>query len=141
MLKRTLVAIAGLTLAFSLITSDVALAGRPGGGGSSSSSITLVVLADGQPAGLDVGARYGDQVTFNVTTDASNPFVNLRCYQNGVLVAEGWEGFFEGALGDRIFTLWSPRWVSGAADCTASVSVYSKRRWTSLASVAFHVAP
>ena len=141
MLKRTLVAIAGLTLAFSLITSDVALAGRPGGGGSSSSSITLVVLADGQPAGPDVGARYGDQVTFNVTTDASNPFVNLKCYQNGVLVAEGWEGFFEGALGDRIFTLWSPQWVSGAADCTASVSVYSKRRWTSLASVAFHVSP
>ena len=141
MLTRTVIAIAGLMLAFTLVLGDVAVAGRPGGD-SSSSSISLVVVNGGEVASLDVGPRYGDQVTFNVATTATaTPYVNLKCYQNGVLVAEGWEGFFDGALGDRIFTLWSPQWSAGSADCTASLAMYGKRRWTILASVAFHVAP
>ena len=50
----------------------------------------------------------GDVVTFNISTTATDqPFVNLLCYQSGVLVAEGWEGYFEGALNNpsRNFTL------------------------------------
>ena len=142
MFVRTVLAIAGFTLALSVLSGDAALAGRPGGGGSSSSSISLVVLNAGEPASLEVGARFGDQVTFNVSTTATaTPYVNLKCYQNGVLVAEGWEGFFDGALGDEIFTLWSPMWTGGSADCTAALAMYGKRRWTILASVAFHVSP
>ena len=140
LLTRTVIAIAGFTLAFSLLSGDVALAGRPGG--SSSSSISLVVLNASEVASLDAGPNYGDQVTFNVATTATaTPYVNLKCYQSGVLVAEGWEGFFDGALGDRVFTLWSPLWSGGSADCTATLAMYGKRRWTTLATVAFHVAP
>jgi len=128
-------------LAFTLVLGDVAVAGRPGGD-SSSSSISLVVLNGGEVASLDVGPRYGDQVTFNVATTATTtPYVNLKCYQNGVLVAEGWEGFFDGALGDRIFTLWSPQWTGGEAECTAWLAMYSKSRWKMLASTSFHVNP
>jgi len=141
LLTRTVIAIAGFTLAFSLVLGDVAVAGRPSGG-SSSSSISLVVLNGGEVASLDVDPRHGDQVTFNVSTTATaTPYVNLKCYQHGALVAEGWEGFFDGALGDRIFTLWSPQWTGGSADCTASLAMYGKRRWTTLASTSFYVSP
>ncbi len=137
---RTVLVIAGFALAFSVLSGDAALAGRPGG--TSSSSISLVLLNSADTTSLAVSPRHGDQVTFNVSTTAtSNPFVNLKCYQNGVLVAEGWEGFFEGALGDRMFTLWSPQWTGGEAECTAWLAMYSKSRWKMLASTSFHVYP
>ena len=140
MLARTLIVIAGFALAFSVLTADLALAGRPGG--SSSSSISLVLLPSADTTSLAVSPRHGDQVTFNVSTTATaNPYVNLKCYKNGLLVAEGWEGFFDGALGDKIFTLWSPMWTGGSAECTAALAMYSKGRWKTLASTSFHVDP
>jgi hypothetical protein len=56
-----------------------------------------------------------------------------------MLVGEPWEGFFDGALGDRTFTLSSPQWTGGAADCTASLEAYVNGRWKPLASTSFHV--
>jgi hypothetical protein len=109
-----------------------------GGGGTSSGggSISLVVLnsSDGLP-------HWGGEVTFNVSTTATEqPFVNLLCYQSGALVAEGWEGYFEGSLNSgRIFVLYSGVWQSGAADCTAWLDMHTKRGWKQLASTSFHV--
>lgn len=114
--------------------------GKSGGGGSTgSSSITLAPLVfDANGNGLP---NYGDVVTFNVSTTATDrPFVNLQCFQNGVLVANGWNGYFEGALNtSRDFGLSSAVWRSGAAECTAWLDMSTNRGWRHLASTSFHV--
>ena len=139
MLVRIALAVASLTLALSALGGDVALAAKPDR--SSSSSIVLVLL-NATTTTVVSGPRYGDQVTFNVSTDeTAYPYVNVKCYQDGVLVGEGWAGFFYGALGDQTFTLSSPRWSGGAADCTAWLTMYSNGKWRQLTSTSFHVSP
>ena len=79
-------------------------------------------------------------MTFDVSTDESTrPWVNLKCYQGRDLVAEGWDGFFDGALGDRLFGLYSPTWTGGDADCTAALVTSVNGRYRELASTSFHV--
>ena len=115
--------------------------GKPGGGGSTdgSSSISLAPLVyDANGNGLP---NYLDMVTFDISTTATTqPFVNLKCYQNGALVLEGWQGYYDGALNtSRDFGLGSGVWKGGAADCTAWLDMYTQRGWSQLASTNFHV--
>lgn len=106
--------------------------GKPSGGGTGTISLVLVNSSDGL-------AHWGQKVTFNVSTTAtSQPWVNLKCYQNGTQVSEGWEGFFAGSLDDGIFGLYSSSWTSGAGDCTAYLT---NPQWTVLGSTSFHVEP
>jgi hypothetical protein len=116
--------------------------GKPGGGGGSSgSSITLAPLVyDTNANGLP---NWGDTVTFNISTTATDrPYVNLQCFQNGILVAQGWNGFFDGALNTtRNFALNSGSWQSGAAECTAYLDMATSKGWQQLTSVSFHVDP
>ena len=135
MLQRiALVVSAALTLA---VTGAAAAAGP--NKTSSSISSPIVVASSSFTALATSGPRYGDTVTFDVSTTAtSHPFVNLTCYQNGRLVAQGSAGFSEGALG-KSFGLYSPQWTGGAADCTAFLDMYSNGRWKHLASTSFHV--
>jgi len=136
-LSATMVALC-LTFAPSALAAKGGGGNTSGGGGSTSasSSISLVVLnsTDGLP-------HWGGEVTFNTSTTATDqPFVNLLCYQNGVLVAEGWAGFFEGALNSGYtFGLDSGAWQSGAADCTAWLDMHTRHGWRQLASTSFHV--
>jgi hypothetical protein len=105
-----------------------------GGGTSGTGTISLVLLnsTDGLP-------HWGQTVTFNISTTATNePWVVLKCYQKRVLVAEGMDGYFEGSLSGRNFTLRSAEWTGGEADCTASLQTPQK---TLLASTSFHVYP
>jgi hypothetical protein len=138
-------AIASLVGALALAAPGLALAGNGNSSAGSGKSPSSIVLA--QPGGGSVAAsstswpRYGDMVTFDIsTTETAYPYVNLKCYQNGQLVAEGWEGYFDGALGDRFFGLYSPIWTGGAADCTAWLDKYANGRWKQLASTSFHVS-
>ena len=80
-------------------------------------------------------------MTFSVSTTATNqPFVNLVCYQNGVVVANGWGAFFAGDLSAKTFNLTSGAWSGGAADCTANLGMYvSSSKYKVLASTSFHV--
>jgi hypothetical protein len=129
--------VAALVLAFS--GSAIAAKGGTGGGGggkpskgSGGGSISLVVL--NSPDGLP---HWGGMVTFNVSTGAtSEPWVDLKCYQNGVLVSQMWNGFFSGSLTTENFGLYSPQWTGGAADCTADLTT---PQWSVLASTSFHV--
>jgi len=134
--------IAVLTAIAALALAGTSLAGNGNGPDKSSSSITLVVLSDGAAiASASSAPSYGDEVTFDVSTTATDhPYVNLKCFQNGSLVGEAWEGFFDGALGDRTLTLWSPQWSGGAADCTATLSKRTKHGWQELASTSFSVS-
>ena len=112
--------------------------GKPGGGGGSSSISLAPLVYDATGNGVP---NYLDVVTFNVSTTATTrPFVNLLCYQNGVKVLEGWQGYFDGALNtSRDFGLNSGMWQGGSADCTAWLAMYNGRGWSQLASTSFHV--
>jgi hypothetical protein len=109
-----------------------------GGGTSGTSSISgPVMVNDVNGNGLP---NYGDTVTFNVSTTATTePFVNLICYQNGVLVYNTW--VFAGSLDtSSTFQLGSGGWTGGAADCTAKLGMYvSGTKYKVLASSSFHV--
>lgn len=128
-------AIAAGVVALCLAFVPTALAGkRPGGGkprgGTGTISLVLVNSTDGL-------AHYGQTVTFDISTTATDePWVNLKCYQNGTLVAEGWNGYFERSITGRNFGLYSPSWSGGAADCTARLTTPQR---TELASTSFHV--
>jgi hypothetical protein len=136
------VSLVALVLALALVPAALAAKGSHGGGGggttSGSSSITgpVMVTDTGTP-----GLSFGDTVTFNVSTTATTtPFVNLLCYQNGVQVASGWKGFWDGSIDvNWNFGLSSPMWKSGAADCVAWLDMQTKQGWKQLASTSFHV--
>ena len=96
-----------------------------------SATAVAAELADVMPA----------QATFcDETVSNRQPFVNLLCYQNGVLVAEGWKGYFaEARESNYNFVLRSGAWQSGAADCTAWLDMATRHGWKQLASTSFHV--
>ena len=128
-----------LLMVGALAFAGTALAGK-GAATKSWISDPTVVSSSSLSAAETSSPRYGDVVTFTVSTSqTSNPFVNLRCYQNGSLVLSGWSAFFSGGLGDETFGLGSAAWRSGAADCTADLDLYSNGRWRVLASTNFHV--
>ncbi len=107
--------------------------GKPSGGGTA--TISLAPLVDDKNG--NGTPNWGDVVTFNVSTTATTqPWVNLVCKQNGVVVSQSWDGYFEGSLTTRNFSLYSPQWSSGAADCVAYVTNPS---WSRLGSTSFHV--
>jgi hypothetical protein len=120
-----------------LALAPAALAGKGAGGGkhgggAGTGTISLVLLDS-----TDGLAHFGQHVTFNISTSSTNqPWVHLQCYQNGAMVAEGWDGYFDGSLSGRDFTLSSPSWTGGAADCTATLTT---PQWAPLASTSFHV--
>ena len=118
--------IGALALALALV--PAALAARGGGshgGGnttSSGSGLSLHMVTDtGTP-----GVSYGDTVTFDVSTTAPYPAVELDCYQNGALVLKGSAGFFPSYMWSKDFPLTSDRWTGGAADCLATLYYTAK---------------
>ncbi len=116
--------------------------GKPSGGGTSSGggSISLApMVVDANGDGLP---SFGDTVTFNISTTATQPYVNLVCSQNGVQGYDTWRGYFAGSLDTSWnFTLGSGGWTSGAADCTAWLGMYTRQGFQRLASTSFHVGP
>jgi hypothetical protein len=110
--------------------------GSGGGGGSTISGPVMVndLNGNGQP-------NFGDTLTFNVSsTVTTTPYVNLLCYQNGVLVYNSWRGFFAGSLDTTWnFVLGSGAWTSGAGSCTAWLGMYTRRGFQRLTSTSFSV--
>ena len=121
-----------------------AVAGGKGGGGRG--TLSLVVLSDPaltvvtEPV-TPVAPHYGDDITFEVSTTATDqPFVNVRCYQGDAFVYDGWAGFYQGAWGGQTFTLSSMYWTGGEADCTARLVMWgSNGRERTLSTMDFHV--
>ena len=99
------------------------------------SSIDLVIVDDVLHDGFP---NWGDTVTFNVSTTATQRFVSVLCTQNGVTVYTAMGDFSNG--NQWPMPLSSPAWQSGAADCTASLISSSGGNVVTLASRAFHVA-
>jgi hypothetical protein len=137
-LSKIAVALAAI---FALVFAGAAFAGKTSGS-SSIAGPYLVTSSTASPLTTTSTStlHFGDTITFAVSTTAtSNPFVDLNCYQNGVLVAEGWAAFFPGGTGQQ-FGLYSPSWQSGPADCQADLGMIANNgKWKVLASQSFHV--
>ena len=112
--------------------------GKPAGGTTGGGSVGVVLLNSSD--GL---AHFGQQVTFNVSASVSQPWVNLNCYQGSTWVDGEWGGFFAGSAWGTTFTLGpTSLWVSGGANCTASLVYYnSKGSLTTLGTTSFPVYP
>jgi len=128
------------TVAVSLVLVGTAFAGKV-----SPSAITGPYLVTASPTGSAVTAgstatpHFGDTVTFDISTQAGNPFVHLVCSgtaQNPVGY-DSWAAFWPTA-GSCVLS--SGGWTSGAADCTAKLVMYvNSTRVKVLASTSFHV--
>ncbi len=82
--------------------------------------------------------HYGQQVTFNVSTNATTqPNVSVDCYQNGALVYGAVAGFYAGYPWPwtQVFTLSSPSWTGGAANCTAALYYFNGKKTVTLTSL------
>jgi hypothetical protein len=107
--------------------------GTTGGGGS----LTLVMSNDVNGDGLP---NWGDSITFNVTTTATNePHVNVKCLQNGTVVYGATTGYYASYPWPwtQIMQLSSQSWTGGDASCTAVLSSYSGTRVTTLGTLDF----
>jgi hypothetical protein len=144
--SRTFLIMLAMATILATVTTGAAVAGKcehgnnphcsGGGSGSGDGTISLVLLesTDGLP-------HYGQKVTFDVATTATDkPWVELDCYQGGVLVYQDWRGFFDGSLTGQVFILGtSNAWQSGDADCTAWLMTYTSKGWSEVVSTSFHV--
>jgi hypothetical protein len=135
--------IGALVLALALVPAALAAKGGSGGGGThggngttgGSSSLSLVMVSDVNTPGVS----YGDQVTFNVSTSASYPSVELDCYQGSTLVYSHIAGFYPSFGWSQDYTLGSSYWTGGAADCTATLYYTTKNGTNStLGTLTFH---
>jgi hypothetical protein len=133
---RTITMAGLLALLIAGLASGTTLAAR--GGGSTSNSVTMVALDS-----TDGLAYYGRRVTFKVVTSNPYPVVSLTCSQNGTVVYGDSHPMYQPNPWDDqgIFTLASPSWTGGAADCTALLKGTSHGKVVTLASTAFHVYP
>jgi hypothetical protein len=95
------------------------------------------MVSDGNGNGL---ANWGDTIRFNISTTATaQPYVHLVCYGGGIGY-DSWKGVFPGSLDTNWnFVLSSGGWASGAADCTASLGMYTKQGFKVLMAMSFHV--
>ena len=124
-----------------VVVAGTAFAGKPGSSGTtSSSSLSLKMVVD---QNADGAPNWNDQVTFNVSTGATTkPWVKLNCYQGSAWVSTSTAGFFPDYPWAPTFTLASGGWMSGAADCTATLyAVTSNGRSKTLATLSLHVGP
>ena len=129
----TLVSLVALAIASSAVAGN-------GGNAKSSSSISVVVMSAARTA--DGTAQHGDQVTFAVSTNATDrpnaPLDWATRMASGVL--SGQAGFWA-SYPSKTFTLASTWWTGGAASCTATLGSINAdgTRFRELASTSFTV--
>lgn len=139
---RAIAVIAALT---ALVVVPASLAGKGGNGGGPASSdppsLSLVMVNDVNGNG---SPNYGDAVTFNVSTTATDsPYVYLTCAQGGTTVYNS--SYLIGFYADfpwpwlRTITLSSQTWTGGAASCTATLVFFSGRKLETLSTLNFEV--
>lgn len=121
------------SFAAALAVAAPALAAR-GDAGPAKAASSISLASPGQPS-------YGDTVEFTVATTATEqPYVNLKCQQGSELVNDSWRSYFGAGLADLRFALSTPTWTGGAADCTASLTMWFNGRNRVLATTSFHVS-
>ena len=139
-----------LVAAASIVAGSVLLAANATA--QPSSSLRLVVLGGSSPSAGATAAlpTAGSQVTFDLQTAASQPWVSVVCSQNGRSVYGQYWGFWSDyspstitstMAANGVFTLSSPTWSSGQASCNATLYTVSPKNYkqTTLATLPFTV--
>lgn len=123
------------------IAAPLAFAAKGGGGGkndsSSSISIHSPLVYDANGDGLP---NWGDTLRFDVaTTVTTEPFVELICSQNGVVVYGANTGYFDSYAWPwtQNMKLGSQMWTGGDADCVASMFTFRHGHRWNLATLSF----
>jgi hypothetical protein len=114
-----------------------------GKGAKTASSIELAMVNAAVATAEVAGPNYGDTVTFNVATTATDrPYVLLNCYQDGAWVYAAQAGFWASYPWGQNFVLSASSWTGGSASCTARLGVLSAdgARFRELATTSFDVA-
>jgi hypothetical protein len=121
------------------LVAGTAFAGKGGSGGKSSGGGGTITLVDMDG---DATVNHGDQVTFAVSTTATDrPFVALNCYQGSTWVYSKSVGYFADYPWDQYFILSNSSWSSGGGSCTAKLyATKDGTRTTTLATMTFAVA-
>jgi hypothetical protein len=87
----------------------------------------------------------GDTITFKAHTTAQISYVRVICTQKGSRLYEETKGFSADWNLGKNFTLSSPAWTSGAADCTSTLYYQVDNDKTTdqvnLQKITFHVNP
>ena len=112
---------------------------------SNSGTISLVMVTDKNGDGAP---NWGDTISFNVaTTVTTEPHVQLKCSQNGVLVYSAETGYYATYPWPwtQNMTLSSSAWPNGAADCTATLGYLGNKgnrpAFIAIRSINFQVKP
>jgi hypothetical protein len=132
---------AALVIALALAPAAFAAKGGQAGGGKNTgtSSISLhePLVYDANGDGVP---NWGDTVRFDVsTTVTTEPFVELICSQNGVVVYGANTGYFDSYTWPwtQNMKLGSQMWTAGDADCVATMFTFRNGHRWNLASKAF----
>lgn len=134
---RIAVLIAAVAALLAVPTALAGKGGKPGGGGktpSYSGTLSMVLVNSS-----DTLANFGEQVRFNVTTNAPWPFVDVDCTQNGTAVYHSTVGYYGGWPWGDTFTLSGWSWTGGAADCVAKLYNSYNGVSTTVTTLGFHV--
>ena len=106
-----------------------------------SGSVKLVlVAADGARTSASA-PTFADWITYEVTTTASEPYVETSCFQNGKLVYKQSRGFFAGYYaGTQMYQLGPTQaWAGGAATCNARLHEWVNGSDRTLSTTGFDV--
>ena len=115
-----------------------ALARGPKGHAFRTSTLELVNLTS-----PDSPPSWGDQITFDVSTDETDsPVVGVQCYQADQLVYSASAGFYPSYPWQyaQVMTMRSNAWTGGAADCVANLKYDDGKRFIVLKTLNFGVA-
>lgn len=121
--------------------SPVSAEAKPGTGSSTNSSLALQMVNDANANGAP---NWGDSVTFQVSTSATTePHVDLKCSQGGVLVYSATTGYYASYPWPwtQTMTLRSNAWQGGQADCAATLYYFAGRKTPVLATYRFTAEP
>ena len=130
--------VAALVIALVLTPAALAAKGRGGGGSAGvTGSLTLKMVTDRNGDRLP---NWNDEVTFDVSSNAGYPMVNLQCYQGSTLVQNQTVGFYVGWPWSKVFPLsdWY-MWPSGGAECTATLYYQTRKGNVTLGTYSFRV--
>ena len=140
--KSSLVLFVAVTM-LGLVAVPVALAGKGKAGGGATGaggSLVVVMVTDRNQNGAP---NWGDTIRFNVSTTATTePHVNVKCTQGGVVVYGASTGYYAGYPWPwtQTMNLASQMWTGGAASCTATLYMFTGKGKSVLASVSFTAA-
>jgi len=113
--------------------------GGKGNGGTTGSGGTLTLRV---VSGPDSTPNWGEDITFDVSTNATTePHVNVTCKQSGTVVYGATTGYYASYPWPwtQVMNLASQSWTGGAADCSAVLQAYSGTSVTTLYTLGFHV--